>query len=363
MLIIACISSHGYGHGARVAALLGALHRQQPDCRFVLSTALAPAFLAQVFQGVPFEQRHCPWDVGVVQADALGSDPEATLIALEKLERELPALLEREAAYLRPLLESHPGPALVLGDVPPAAALLAQRLGLPLIWQANFGWDAIYAEMGLAFRPWAEHCAQLYGQGQAVISCPFSLPMPWGIPRWEVGLSCGQPALGEAQLREKFCLSHPRERTALLSFGGLGVQLDPALLAHWPHWHFLVTDPSLAAMANASLIPKNLRPLDVMPLCSRVLTKPGYSTFCEALSQGLGLIVVARQGFAEAAVLQAGLISHGWHRLLPRQAFMAGAWQLDNPLEPPLGAPLAQGGESQGAALLLAQLQSYGRES
>ncbi len=359
MLIIACISSHGYGHGARVAALLGALHRQEPDCHFVLSTALAPAFLAQVFQGIPFEQRPCQWDVGVVQADALGSDPEATLLALEKLESELPALLDSETAYLQDFLCRHPGPALVLGDVPPAAVLLAQRLGLPLIWQANFGWDAIYKDMGPAFSPWAQHCAQLYGQGQAVISCPFSLPMPWGIPSWQVGLSCGQPAFSEQQLRQQLRLSHPRERTALLSFGGLGFQLDPALLALWPHWHFLVNDPSLAQAANASLIPKQLRPLDLMPLCSRVLTKPGYSTFCEALSQGLGLLVVERQGFSEAAVLQAGLQQHGWHRLLQRQAFLGGAWQLDQPLEPPLGSPLAKGGEIEGAALLLDQLQSH----
>ena len=81
------------------------------------STPVAELALAPV----PYEQRPCRWDVGVIQADALGADPAATLEALEEVERALPDQLEREAAWLVAQGE----PALVLGDVPPAAARLA----------------------------------------------------------------------------------------------------------------------------------------------------------------------------------------------------------------------------------------------
>ena len=97
MLIIACISGHGYGHGSRVAALLGALHRLEPQCRFLLSTPLPKAFLQQAFAAIPHQHRNCCWDVGVVQADALGSDPAATLQALEALEPLLANQVELEA--------------------------------------------------------------------------------------------------------------------------------------------------------------------------------------------------------------------------------------------------------------------------
>ena len=56
MLIVACVSSHGFGHGARVAAVLRALHQLEPRCRFVLSSALPEAFVARSFAGIPLVQ-------------------------------------------------------------------------------------------------------------------------------------------------------------------------------------------------------------------------------------------------------------------------------------------------------------------
>ena len=113
------------------------------------------------------------------------------------------------------------------------------------------------------------------------------------------------------------------------------------------------TDPELAAAApNASLLPEGLRPLDVMPVCGRVLTKPGYSTFCEALAQGLGVHLVRREGFAEAPVLEAALQAHGQHRLLSRDQLLAGDWQLDQPLQPASRGPIPGDGADQAAGLL-----------
>ena len=79
MLVLACISSHGFGHGARVAALLQELAAREPACRFVLSTELSAEFLSRTFVGLSYEHRACQWDVGVVQADALGSDPDSLM--------------------------------------------------------------------------------------------------------------------------------------------------------------------------------------------------------------------------------------------------------------------------------------------
>ena len=123
MLIYACVSGHGFGHGSRVAAVLTALHQRQPSWRLVHSTPLAPAFLQLAFGPVPFEQRACRWDVGVIQADALGADAEATLAALEQLQHQLPDQIEAEARWIRAQHE----PVLVLGDVAPSAAALARR--------------------------------------------------------------------------------------------------------------------------------------------------------------------------------------------------------------------------------------------
>lgn len=76
-----------------------------------------------------------------------------------------------------------------------------------------------------------------------------------------------------------------------------------------------------------------------MPLAGRLITKPGYSSFCEAFSQGVGIHLVHRSGFAEAPVLEEDLRNHGWHRLLSQESFRRGDWELDQPLIPPGAAP------------------------
>lgn len=357
MLIVACISGHGYGHLSRTASILIALHQRQPNWRLLLSTPLPEDTLRGALGAVPFEHRSCRWDVGVVQADALGADAVATLDALEALERQLPDQIRREAAWLAAQGE----PLVVLGDVPPAAAALAQALGAPVIWIGNFGWDAIYRPMGGPFVAWADRALQAYRQGEAVIECPFAMAMDWAIPHWPVGLTAGQPQLDRASLRRLLAIEWPSERTVLVGFGGMGFPLPAELFGLWREHQFLVTDPELAAAApNATLLPAGLRPLDVMPICGRVLTKPGYSTFCEALSQGLGVHLVRREGFAEAPVLEAALQAHGQHRLLSREQLLSGDWQLDQPLQPAGRGPLPSDGAGQAAGLLEHFIQQNG---
>ena len=97
VVIVACVSGHGYGHGSRVASVLTALHALEPDWRLVLSTALPRPFLELALGPVPFEHRDCRWDVGVIQADALGADGPATLSAVTKRGRRLRGHAEGES--------------------------------------------------------------------------------------------------------------------------------------------------------------------------------------------------------------------------------------------------------------------------
>ncbi|MEI6615740.1 MAG: hypothetical protein WCL59_04095 [Cyanobium sp. ELA507] len=349
MLIYVCLSSHGYGHASRTAAVLAELVRLRPDWQVVLSTMVSPAFLGLSLGSVPHRIRPCRWDVGVVQADALGVDPEGTLEALERLDAELPAQLEREAAWLGAQAE----PALILADVPPAAALLAARLDLPLVWLANFGWDAIYAPMGGAFTVRAAACRELYARGNLLLHCPLSLPMDWGVPALRIGLTTTQPRLDTAALADQLQLPSERQRCVLISFGGMGKAFDPALLRRWPNHVVLGPNAALSQEPNGRCFPRGVRPLDLMPLCSRLITKPGYSSFCEALSQGVGIHLVRRSGFAEAPVLEAELRRHGHHRLLEPDAFERGEWELDRPLLVPSESPLPCDGAATAARALV----------
>lgn len=348
MLIYACISSHGFGHGSRSVAVLQQLARLRPQWRLVLSTGLPQSFLQLAFGHGGFEQRCCRWDVGVVQANALEVDPQATLRQLEALDASLPAQIEAEVAWLR----RQELPVLVLADVPPAAALIAAQLGAPLVWLASFGWDAIYGSMGPELARRGQAARELYSQGDLLLRCPLNLPMDWGLPVQPIGLTNSQPRPLDPAVLAQLALPAERDRCVLISFGGLGLSLDPELLARWPKHVFIGTDPGLAKTANGRLLPEGLRPLDLMPHAGRLITKAGYSSFCEAFSQGVGIHLVERHGFAEAPVLARALQDHGSHRLLSRRQLDQGDWQLDQPLLAARLGPLPSGGAEAAAAAL-----------
>jgi hypothetical protein len=181
--------------------------------------------------------------------------------------------------------------------------------------------------------------------------------MDWGLPEVRLGLTSSRPRLELQGLGRQLGLPAQRERVVLLSFGGLGLAIDPALLARWPDHVFIGPDPALAGLPNGRCLPEGVRPLDLMPLTGRLITKPGYSSFCEAFSQGVGIHLVHREGFAEAPVLEEDLRNHGWHRLLSQEAFRAGDWQLDRPLLPPRQGPLPLDGATTGARVIAAMAE------
>jgi hypothetical protein len=130
--------------------------------------------------------------------------------------------------------------------------------------------------------------------------------------------------------------------------------IDRAWLERWPEHVFIGPDPVLATVPNGRRLPEGVRPLDLMPLAGRLITKPGYSSFCEAFSQGVGIHLVHRTGFAEAPVLEEDLRNHGWHRLLSQEQFRRGDWQLDEPLTPPRLGPLPLDGAATAARAIAA---------
>jgi hypothetical protein len=177
--------------------------------------------------------------------------------------------------------------------------------------------------------------------------------MDWGVPSVAIGITSSRPRFDPAELAQRLGLPRDRERCVLVSFGGLGKAYDPALLRRWPDHILIGPDRALEGEANGRVLLPGLRPIDLMPLCSRLITKAGYSSFCEAFSQGVGIHLVRRSGFAEAPVLERDLQRHGENRIIDPAAFERGDWELDQPLRPPTHGPLPLDGARAAAQALL----------
>ena len=340
--IYLAITSHGFGHAVRVATVAEELQQLRPDINLTFVT-VAPKWLIRSYVKHDFTYRQQVFDVGVIQSDSLTMDRSATLNRMQKIIAQQNSIIAQEAKYIK---DNHIG--LVLADIPALATPIAHAAGIPCWMMSNFGWDFIYRHWGAEFVDLVSWIESYYQQCDRLFRLPLAEPMAVFPQITDVGLTGSKPQFSELELRQKFDITTQRAKTILLTFGGLGLKAIPYHnLSRFPDWQFITFDrnapdlPNLLKIAN-----QNLRPLDFMPICGRVFSKPGYSTFSEALCCDLPIVSLTREGFAEAAILLNGIQDYSHHQIVPTNEFFTGDWEfLHQALLPPrLKEPLAKDG-------------------
>ncbi len=332
MLLYICISTHGFGHAARQAAVLNEISRLKPDWRIVISTAVDEEFIRLSMKDFDFEYRKIRWDVGVVQSNALTVDIPSTISHLDLLNKELPDKIKLESKWVRSQKEE----VVFISDIPPSAVELASSIKCPIILMGNFGWDDIYTKLGEGFCGFVEKIQAEYKRSDLLLRLPFSLEMNWDLPECNVGLTASKPRPLPDELKNK--LNTHKHQIISVGFGGLGFNLNIDCFKKWPDQLFIIpgckNQTDFSGVKNVLFLPKSCRILDVLPYCSRHLGKPGYSSFCEAIIQDVGMHVVERNSFPESNALINGLMRYGNYRLLSLDSLENGMWELDNNLIP-----------------------------
>lgn len=340
--IYIAITSHGFGHAVRSATVAAQLQQLRPDIAITFVT-VAPRWLLESYVTGNFNYRQRIFDVGVVQSDSLTMDKQATLSKMQAIIARQDEIIEEEAKYIQ---ENKIG--LVLADIPALAAPIAKAASVPCWMMSNFGWDFIYRHWGDSFDEIVTWIENYYSACDRLFRLPLAEPMS-AFPRvTNVGLTGGIPRYSAADWRQKYHLSVPQERTALLTFGGLGLQAIPyRVLKDFPDWQFITFDGAAPNLPNLLKISdRALRPLDFMPVCGRVVSKPGYSTFSEALCCDVPIVSLRRKDFAEAAILLEGIQDYSDHQIIATDDFFAGNWSfLRQPMQAPRKTePLAKDG-------------------
>ncbi|MEM9539572.1 MAG: glycosyl transferase [Cyanobacteria bacterium P01_E01_bin.42] len=326
------ITNHGFGHATRAASVAGMVKKLNPDILLFLVTT-APRWLLESYIEGDFIHRPRALDVGVIQADSLNMDKSATLAKLEEIRAAQYRLISGEVNFIKTNRID-----LIVGDIPPLAAPIAKATGIPCWMASNFGWDFIYRDWGEEFSgvtAWIEDC---FSQCDRLFRLPLHESMSAFPQIDDVGLTGGVPRYSEAEIREAFQLVQPKERLILLTFGGLGLEKIPyEKVKEFPDWQFVTFDREAPDLANLIKVrDRRYRPVDFMPFCDRVVSKPGFSTFSEALRLDVPIATITREGFAEAALLVEGLKNYGRHQVMSPESFFAGDWDfLSRSPEPP----------------------------
>jgi hypothetical protein len=219
---------------------------------------------------------------------------------------------------------------------------------------SNFGWDFIYRDWGADFAEIVAWTENYYRQSDRLFRLPLAEPMSAFPHHTNVGLTGSKPQFNHDELRQQFNLVTPLAKTILLTFGGLGLQSIPyENLKHFADWQFITFDLNAPDLPNLLKVrDQTLRPLDFMPICGRVVSKPGYSTFSEALCCDTPIVSLTREGFAEAAVLLNSIQDYAQHQIINTEEFYNSNWDF---LQQPLLAPRKTERLSKDGATAIAQ--------
>ncbi|WP_319419006.1 glycosyl transferase [Pleurocapsa sp. FMAR1] len=342
--IYLAVTSHGFGHAVRTATVAEKLQQLRPDIPLIFVT-VAPEWLLRSYVPGEFVYRQRVFDVGVIQSDSLTMDKQATLNKMQGIIARQDSIIAEEANFIR---DNSVG--LMLADIPALAAPIAHAAGIPCWMMSNFGWDFIYRDWGKDFKEVVQWIAKYYGQSDRLFRLPLAEPMSAFPQITDVGLTGSTPRYGKG-IKQKFQLTAPAEKTVLLTFGGLGLQSIPYHnLKQFPDWQFITFDRTAPDLPNLLKVADNtLRPLDFMPICGRIVSKPGYSTFSEALCCDLPIVSLTRQDFAEASVLLEAIQDYSHHQIISTEEFFKENWNFLNQamLPPRKTERLAKDGATQ----------------
>lgn len=319
------ITAHGFGHATRSASIVAKLQTLRPDWRIILVTT-APQWLLDSYLSNKVEYRRVALDIGPLQSDGINIDFAATLHALHRWQAQVDTLIQQEVAFIH---ANHID--LILGDIPPLLPRIAHAAKVPCWMWSNFGWDFIYRDWGGEFVAIADAMSDAYQYTDHLFRMPWHETMSAFPNITEVGFPGGTPRYSEAELCQRWQLHAPREKRVLMTFGGLGLQQIPytSALAAFPDWQFITYDAAAPNLPNLVKITGNTyRPVDFMPFCRCLISKPGFSTFAEAYRLQVPIISITRSGFAEAELLFQGLRANHPHHIVDADKFFKQAWDF-----------------------------------
>jgi hypothetical protein len=300
---IACfISPHGYGHAARAAAVMDALHHLDPEQEFEIFTEVPEWFFHHSLSGA-FTYHPFLTDIGLVQESALKVDLAKTR---ERLDSFLPFQEKKISELARVVTKRRC--RFILCDISPMGILVATRAGIPSVLIENFTWDWIYEDYAAQCVSLANHISYL---GELFRSADFHIQTQPICRPQDVQLTTSPVSRRARTSREK-----TRERLAIppaalvimITMGGIPEKypfLDQ--LSGLGDMVFLIpgAGPKASRRKNLFLLPHHsefFHP-DLVNASDALLGKVGYSTLSEVYWAGIPFGYIARDDFRESPVL------------------------------------------------------------
>ncbi len=355
---IACfVSSHGFGHAARMAALLVELLKRNGAIEpIIFGQTPAWFWTNNLPESCSFELIHQKTDVGLVQKNPFFHDLSKTKIEVSKF-LDFP---DRDTAGVRETLEKN-CVQLILADVSPLGIKVGADLGIPTVLIENFTWDWIYQDYlnrEKGFEDIIDRLRKVYSKTTLRIQCaPFC--------EAHSGAHSVHPIFRPSTLgssRAKRLLGINKSETfTLLTTGGICMGRDAPSSRHCQG---IIVQPGnhdrIERIGNVIRIPMNFSiPFSDLVACSNlVVAKAGYGTIAECWGLKRPILAVYRRDFRESAILREFCRRNLSHQEIEFEDFMTGEWSSKGIAPPTQGQDHRPNGAEQAAELVLGFLQS-----
>lgn len=299
------ISSHGFGHAARSAAIMAEVYRQNSQIKFDIFTETPEWFFRE--SDSPFQSIYpTASDVGIVQISPMEMDIPATRQKVS----EFLFNIESEARRIGDFLISQ-GYRLVLCDISPLGIQAAGKANIPSVLFENFTWDWIYQPFEKDFPAFVNIDNQLSDIFSAadhhcrmIPFCDDSKKSDLVIP--PVSREQKQSA---AETRRRLGI-HKNQKMGLISMGGI-----PEKFENLSNHIFQNKNIVLVLAGTFSDVVKNdsfiLLPHhsdfyhpDLVAAADFIIGKAGYSTISEVHAENIPFGYILRPDFRESDVLE-----------------------------------------------------------
>ncbi|MDR2593121.1 MAG: hypothetical protein LBC59_10040 [Chitinispirillales bacterium] len=320
MHILYYITSHGYGHAVRSAAVCNALFEAVGACdrpanvgadidrdglrlRLTVCTDIPQAFFKEELP-FPHNWRAGGFDVGCLQSDGVSVLMKETLAAYKEISVNNRLRLDEEVRWCK-----FNNVDCVISDITPFAFDVAHKAGIPSVAISNFTWHDIYSPYVERFPEYGEMLAEMadqYRKASIALTLHPSLPMPVFERKKPIHILGRRGVDRREEICRHFGIDRGK-RLGVIYVGNFGLdRVDWRRLEKFDGWEFVGVYPLPGNPNNYHLVAKEqFRYQDLSASADAVIAKMGYGVFSESILNGIPLVYLPREDFAEFPVLDA----------------------------------------------------------
>jgi hypothetical protein len=252
----------------------------------------------------PHNWRSGGFDVGCLQNDGVSVFVKETLAAYKDISVNNRSLADDEARWCR-----DNGVDCVVSDITPFAFDVADRAGIPSVAISNFTWHDIYSPYVKRFPEYELMLSEMANQYR---KASMALTLYPSAPMSIFERKKSMPVLGRRGVNRRDEIYHcfgidKNKRLGMVYVGNYGLGgIDWGRLEKFTGWEFVSVYPLPGKPKNYHLVSKEqFRYQDLSASADAVIAKMGYGVFSESILNGIPLIYLPRDDFAEFPVLDA----------------------------------------------------------